>query len=105
MYAIGLIILLTLLIAWSLWLRTCRYRQMLDENKTKPSPVSLAVQELVATAGGIYLSLIMLVSFLKLEIPSKVGLLTVAIDPLALISLGVAIIQPLFLKLYLLLHK
>lgn len=61
----------------------------------KPSPLSQAVQQLVEAAGGIYLALIMLVSFLQLDVPEKVFLLGVGIDPLALFSLVVASLQPL----------
>lgn len=61
----------------------------------KPSPLSQAVQQLVEAAGGIYLALIMLVSFLQLNVPEKVFLLGVGVDPLALFSLLVASLQPL----------
>lgn len=61
----------------------------------KPSPLSQAVQQLVEAAGGIYLALVMLVSFLQLDVPEKVFFLGVGIDPLALFSLVVASLQPL----------
>ncbi len=62
------------------------------------SPFSRALTELMGLAGGIYLSLIMLVNFLSLEIPSKVEILRVGIDPLALTSIIISIIQPFIKK-------
>jgi len=92
-----LLLLLCLGLLYSLWLRICRFRQIL-ETESKTSPLSLAIQELVAMAGGVYLSLVMLVSFLRLEIPEKVLLHHVSIDPLALTAISLAIIQPIVLK-------
>ena len=43
-----------------------------DNMETIASPVSIALGELVAIAGGIYLSLVLLTSFLKLSLPEKV---------------------------------
>ena len=39
--------------------------------QTKASPFSNALQQLVAHAGGIYLSLVLLVSFLQIELASQ----------------------------------
>ncbi|MCE5287331.1 MAG: hypothetical protein LLG02_16010 [Pelosinus sp.] len=89
----GMLLLLLLLLAFSLFLRMQRRRQ--GNNEIKASPFSLAVQELVSTAGGVYLSLIMLTSFLKLDIPEIVSLCGVSFDPLAGIAMGVAVVQPL----------
>ncbi|HBT47810.1 MAG TPA: hypothetical protein DEA73_08050 [Peptococcaceae bacterium] len=63
-----------------------------------PSPASRALAELVAVAGGIYLSLIMLVSFLKLSLPETVSLGGWNVDPLALLALSAALLQPLLLS-------
>jgi len=48
----------------------------------------------VGVAGGIYLSLVMLTSFLKITLPQSILLLGVEVDPLATISLLLAILQP-----------
>jgi hypothetical protein len=66
----------------------------------RPSPFSNAVQELVATAGGVYLSLVMIVSFLKLELPERITISILAFDPLAMTAIGVAVIQPLISKVF-----
>jgi len=80
--------------------RIKHFRETVDTTKITASPLSLAMQELVALAGSIYLSLIMLVSFLKLNIPETIIFFEFSIDPLALLSLSLAIIQPLFLSLF-----
>lgn len=65
----------------------------------KKSPVSEALQELIATAGGIYLSLVLLVSFLQIDLPEEWFILDVGMDPLAFISIIISVIQPLFTRL------
>ncbi|MGI9952040.1 hypothetical protein V3F56_06710 [Moorellaceae bacterium AZ2] len=74
-----------------------RYRVTGDVERL-PSPASRALAELVAVAGGIYLSLVMLVSFLKLTLPGTIAVGGWQVDPLALIALMVALIQPLLLS-------
>jgi hypothetical protein len=94
------------LIVWSLWLRVRHYRDSVAGVETKSSPVAMAVQELVATAGGVYLAIVALTSFLKLDMPDKVSLLAVGVDPLAVSAIILAIVQPLFYRLYLkFMHK
>lgn len=100
MLTIGLVLLLSVVISWSIWMRMCRCRNNHANNmEVKSSPLSIAVQEIVATAGGIYLSLVMVVSFLKLDIPEKISMLDVSLDPLAFLAVLLAIIQPLFSNL------
>lgn len=65
----------------------------------KTSPVSQALAELVAIAGGIYLSLLMLTTFLGLELPSKVKIISVEIDTIAGIALFLTLAQPFVLKI------
>ncbi|MBP2642614.1 MAG: hypothetical protein H6Q67_501 [Firmicutes bacterium] len=80
----------------SIWLRMRIYRAKSDELiQPRLTPLAMAVQELVATSGGIYLAIIALTSFLKLELPEKVSLYEVSVDPLALGSITLAIVQPL----------
>ncbi|MEN6411152.1 MAG: hypothetical protein ABFC84_00120 [Veillonellales bacterium] len=85
-------------IGLSVWGRIRCIRRM-EEKDTKSSPLAQAIRDLVAVAGGLYLSLIMLVSFLKLDLPEKISLYEVSLDPLACIAIGLAIIQPLFMKI------
>jgi len=95
-----LLVILALCTAISLWLRIKYYRKNITEVASQSSPLSMAIQGLITTAGGIYLALIGLTSFLKLDIPDKVTILQVNLDPLALSSIGAAIVQPLFLRLF-----
>lgn len=99
MLTIGLIMALSVVISWSIWMRMCRCRNNPATKEVKASPLSIAVQEIVATAGGIYLSLVMVVSFLKLDIPEKMSILDISLDPLAFLAVLLAIIQPLFFNL------
>ncbi|MBS4031386.1 MAG: hypothetical protein KGZ63_08205 [Clostridiales bacterium] len=66
----------------------------------KKSPVSEALQELIATAGGIYLSLVLLISFLQIDLAEEWFFLDVGMDPLAFISLVISVIQPMFTRLF-----
>ncbi|MDT8901353.1 hypothetical protein [Anaeroselena agilis] len=103
---IVLVLVLLGLIVLSLWLRVRFNRDSVAGVETKSSPVALAVQELVATAGGVYLAIVALTSFLKLDMPDKVSLMAVAVDPLAVTAIVLAIVQPLFSRLFLkILHK
>ena len=52
----------------------------------RPSPLSEALGELLAVAGGIYLALLMAVSFLGLEIPARIRLGSLLLEPLAALS-------------------
>lgn len=99
MFSWALLLVLGIFLGWSVWLRACRCRSTVKNLETKQSPLSIAVQEMIATAGGIYLSLIMVVSFLKLDIPDKVNMTSISFDPLAFVAIVLAIIQPLFFNL------
>ena len=65
----------------------------------KPSPVSQALTELVAIAGGIYISLLVITTFLDLELPATVEIFSVEIDTIAGIALALALIQPFILRI------
>lgn len=81
-------------IAFSVWER--KYF-LLWRSAERSSPLSTAIAQLVGTAGGIYLSLELLFSFLKIPEdwwkPS-----TFMVEPLALISLILAIVQPFVIR-------
>lgn len=104
MYSWMILVLIILAVLGSLWLRVCCLRANFDgaspQIEPKPSPVSNAVQDLVSTAGGVYLSLVMIVSFLKIELPERIAITTISFDPLAMTAIVVAIIQPVFSKLF-----
>ncbi|MTI82257.1 MAG: hypothetical protein FH758_15605 [Firmicutes bacterium] len=74
--------------------RNLRRKEWDNIGERKKSPFSVALTNLVGTAGGIYLSLVMLATFLELDIPSKVSLINIHLEPLAAISLVLAIVQP-----------
>ncbi|MGB9803574.1 MAG: hypothetical protein ACPLRU_00455 [Desulfofundulus sp.] len=65
-----------------------------------PSPLSQALSGLVGTAGGIYLSLVLLFTFLGLQLPERIYLGQVQVEPLAALSIALAIVQPFILKLF-----
>lgn len=100
MYAWILLLFVLIFLSLSIWQRIKYFRKTLDENNMKISPLSLAIQELVAISGSIYLSLVMLVSFLKLDIPTTIKIFDFSIDPLAFFAISLAIIQPLFLSIF-----
>ncbi len=103
---IVLLLVLLGLIVLSLWLRVRLRRDSVAGVETKSTPVAAAIQELIATAGGVYLAIVALTSFLKLDMPDKVSLMAVAVDPLAVTAIALAIVQPIFSRLFLkILHK
>lgn len=66
----------------------------------KESLVSRALAELVATAGGIYVSLVLLFSFLDMAVPGKFSLAGIQLDTLAGVSLAIALLQPIVTGLF-----
>ncbi|MDR3563561.1 MAG: hypothetical protein P4N59_19295 [Negativicutes bacterium] len=94
-----LLILIVILTGVSLWLRVVNSRHNISNGvDTRVSPLSVAIQELVGTAGGIYLAVIALTSFLKLDVPEKVTFLQITFDPLAFSAIGAAIAQPIITR-------
>lgn len=81
-----------------------RYYRSLWRSKSSESPISRAITQLVGTAGAIYLSLELLFSFLKLP-ENWWSQSTFLVEPLALISLVLAILQPYGLQFWLWLKK
>lgn len=76
-----------------------------DGSETKSSPLSEALTNLIGTAGGIYISLVMLFSFMELQIPNSVQVMNTNLEPLAAVSFGLAIIQPFVVRLFQLRRK
>jgi hypothetical protein len=68
----------------------------------RSSPLSRALAELVGTAGGIYLSLTLARDFLKLDVPGRVYVRPwhMEVEPLAALSLALALLQPYVMRLY-----
>lgn len=69
------------------------------EFQTINSPLSEAVMQLLGLAGGIYLSLLMLVSFLSINIPETILIGNTSFNPLASLSLLLSLLQPIILDL------
>lgn len=94
-----IIVLLVLLLIIALYVHTKvgLYRR---EAKAVSSPISRALADLVAVAGGIYLSLALLISFLKLQVAGIISVGQFQVDPLAIIALTVALVQPLLLSVW-----
>lgn len=96
------VLFLLVLVIWAVRTRVTlkrKYRVNSVENAVA-SPASVALGELVAIAGGVYCSLILVVSFLKLSVPEKITLLNMPLDPLAMLAIVIALLQPIFLTIY-----
>ena len=70
-----------------------------------PSPLSKAIGQLLGIAGGIYLALSLLASFISLELPQKIDAFGLFMDPLALAAMFLAIVQPYTIRLYYFVRK
>jgi hypothetical protein len=75
------------------------YRGVELPTEAKDSMLSVALAELIATAGGIYISLLLLFSFLDLAVPGKIGVVGIQVDALAGISLVTALLQPIVVRI------
>ncbi len=89
---------LALFIGISVYLRvqTIGYRQ----EYVLTSPLAEAMRQLVGVAGGIYLSLVMLTGFLGMELPERISMGQVRLDPLAVFAIILACLQPLVLAVW-----
>ncbi|WP_051533724.1 hypothetical protein [Desulfitibacter alkalitolerans] len=65
----------------------------------KGGSLSEAIVELVAFAGGIYLTLNLVIEFLAITGLERVSLWGVAFDPIAAVSIVLALLQPLYERL------
>ena len=68
------------------------------------SPLAEAMSQLVGIAGGIYLSLVMLIGFLGIDTPQKISVLDMMLDPLAVLAILLACVQPLVLAVLCRIH-
>lgn len=97
-YYLILIILALAILYYSLCSRVKnKYRQGgLKDLPTDPidSPVSRALTETLGLAGGIYLALVMATSFLQVEVPEKIAVFSLEMEPLAFTSILLAVVQP-----------
>lgn len=103
--ALVFVLVIVLLIVISVRERI-RWHTMRDKNwdaigEAKSSPLSQAITGMVGTAGGIYLSLILMQTFLELQIPRSLQVSGVSLEPLAALSIALAIVQPFAMRLFL----
>ncbi|SHK12822.1 hypothetical protein SAMN02745227_01593 [Anaerobranca californiensis DSM 14826] len=96
---LGIFLLLILL---SLKLRNVNRRSVAETYGFEPveSPISKSLVELISIAGGIYISLTLALSFLKIDYSPMYQILGVEFDFLALLSIILAIFQPVLLFIY-----
>ena len=100
MQAIGLILMV---MGIALSVRERKYRMMWRSQSTS-NQLATALSQLVGTAGGIYLSMELLFSFLKIP-ENWWSDSTFFVEPLAVISLILAILQPFVLSAWVRLRK
>ncbi len=98
-YILGAIVLLLVILSIRQRVINSRCLARGNVSESKVSPFSSALASLVGTAGGIYLSVVMLTTFLEMDIPAKVQLWQFNLEPLAAVSFVIAILQPFFLRL------
>ena len=92
----------TTILAVSVTLR-CRRLERISARQVEgvESPMSRAIQATVGYAGGIYMTLVMLASFLQVEVPDKVVVLSkLTVEPLAFVAVMLALLQPFLLVMW-----
>lgn len=94
---IGLIgILFCLVVSIDMRCRRCKDKKRVEGME---SPLSRAIQETVGYAGGIYITLVTLSSFLQVELPERIALTAdFRVEPLAFTAVVLTIVQPLWLS-------
>ena len=94
-----LILLIALAIVFSIKLRMISIKRKNSLDHLPDAPISSFLSEslahLVGVAGGVYLSLTLIVTFLELDLPGKVSIGGITMQPLAMIALILAILQPI----------
>jgi len=92
---LGLLAALLVVLSVRERIRLRLYRKDWDViGQSKSSPLSDSLAGLVGTAGGIYLSLVMLTTFLEVEFPNRVSVSTVSLEPMAALSFVLAVLSP-----------
>lgn len=80
-------------------LRLYREKDWGGISESKAGPISQALANLVGMAGGIYLSMIALVSFLEIELPASIRIGRISMEPLAVLAFGLALLQPFIIRI------
>lgn len=97
-FVLIVVLLIVLSVRERVRLMTRRDKDWDTIGEAKSSPLSRALTGLVGTAGGIYLSMVLLQTFLELKVPSDIQLGSIALEPLAAVSIAMAILQPFALR-------
>ncbi|BAF59461.1 MAG: hypothetical protein HPY89_00260 [Pelotomaculum sp.] len=94
--AVGIVILLlvTLSVRERIRIQMQREKDWSFIGEAKPSPLSQALANLVGVAGGVYLSMVVLATFLEIQLPERVQMGNFAFEPLAALSILLALMQP-----------
>jgi hypothetical protein len=98
LFGIIIMVLAIILVVLSAWLRlgNIKKKQRLSGlPEPQDSFLSREIKNVIANAGGIYVSLNLAASFLKLDVSQQFGLLGVQFDVLAAIALAAALLQPI----------
>lgn len=93
-----LTVIILLLVLFSVRERVRHYRYREKDwsvvGEAKSSPLSQALANLVGVAGGIYLSLVVMVTFMELQLPERVQVSGLSLEPLATLAVLIALAQP-----------
>ncbi len=79
-------------------LRLLREKDWGSIGETRSSQISQALANLVGVAGGIYLAMLVMASFLELQLPERLELGGVSMEPLAAFSVIISLAQPFFAR-------
>lgn len=92
------VLFIALALALSVQQKKALFKKRNQFNQLADAPVSSFLSEslahLVGVAGGIYLSLTLIVSFLEIDIPGKISVAGITMQPLAMTALALTILQP-----------
>lgn len=94
----GLLVLLAIFGLGYLAAKEKAFWNMRRKSDSVPSPLSKALVQLLAMAGGIYLALLSLATFINLEMPERIIAYGFSFDPLAGAAILLALIQPFMLR-------
>jgi len=99
LFILIVLLLVVLSVRERIRLRTMRDKNWETIGEAKVSPLSQAITGMVGTAGGIYLSLVLVQTFLELELPRFIHVSGISLEPMATVSIALAIIQPFATRL------
>ena len=78
------------------------YNRKYRHGEQLSSPLAEAITQIVGIAGGIYLALVTAINFLGLVWPEKINIFGSWVDPIAILAIVLACLQPIVLWVW---HK